>query len=539
MNIKNLKYSLSAFLLATGITLMSSGCTHQPKIESEVVEETALDLEVQKQIEEENALKNLLFDESVDSLCLYPAKLCQIKDSFPDWTTEEIYQKISNLVSSMPELKSIEIKDFSDESEYVGTFSKNDFDYLSKVLVHAEGLEELSIQLLEPCDLTFLNQLSNLKSLSLEFKNQDEDFCHVLANLTSLEKLSIALHSPKTDLSFLENLTALKELSLIGGIPTELYSNNFVSHIEVLERFSSLTSLTIKKLNLTDQDIQRLSHLTSLEKLDLSGNKTLTDLSALSNLSNLTYLDLSFNQISDIQVLSGFTNLEELDLSFNSITDITPIQSLTSLTILDVGSNEVSDIEGLANLDNLERFDAMVNHISDLSALSSLVNLEDLWLADNQITDLTPLANLKKLEHLTLDGNLITDITPIKDLTELGILDLCENQIDDITPLYSLSRLLFLSLNNNQITDLTPLVLLSRLSYLEINGNQITSIEPLKDLANLKELEIMDNPIEDISIITQFPALEVVDFTDQYGNSTRLYERQIEEIAEENKCLVK
>ena len=54
MDIKNLKYSFSVFMLATGITLMSSGCTHQPKIESEVVEETVLDLEEEKQLEEDN-----------------------------------------------------------------------------------------------------------------------------------------------------------------------------------------------------------------------------------------------------------------------------------------------------------------------------------------------------------------------------------------------------------------------------------------------------------------------------------------------------
>ena len=538
MNIKNLKYSLSAFLLATGITLMSSGCTYQSKTESEVVEETALDLERKKLIEEEGTLKNLLFDGSVNSFFLHPAKLRQIKESFPDWSTEEIYQKISDLLSSMLELKSVEIKDFSDQFEGVDTFSKDDLDYFSKVLVHAQGLEELSIQLLEPCDLTFLNQLPNLKVLSLEFKNQEEDLYHILANLTSLEKLTIALHSPKTDLSFLENLTALKELSLIGGIPTELYSNNFVFHTDVLERLSSLTSLTIKKLNLTDHDIQELSHLTSLKKLDLSGN-ILTDLSALSNLSNLIHLDLSFNQISDIQVLSGFRKLEELDLGFNSISDITPIQSLSSLTTLDIASNEVSDIEGLANLGNLKKINAMFNHISDISTLSSLVNLENLWLSDNQIMDLTPLANLKKLVHLTLDENLISDITPIKNLTDLRVLDLSKNQIDDLTPLNSLSNLYFLFLNNNQITDLTPLALLSKLSYLDINENQITSIAPLKHLASLEELGIKDNPIEDISIIAQFPALEQVSFTDQYGNSARLYGWEIKELAEENKCLVK
>lgn len=155
----------------------------------------------------------------------------------------------------MPELKRVEIKDFGDQFESASAFSKKDLDYLSKVLVNVQGLEELSIQLLEPCDLTFLDQLPNLKSRSLEFKNQEEELYDVLANLTSLEKLTITLHSSKTYLSFLENLSALKELLLTGGDPDELYSDCFVEHTDVLDRLFSLTSLTLKKLNLNDQDI--------------------------------------------------------------------------------------------------------------------------------------------------------------------------------------------------------------------------------------------------------------------------------------------
>lgn len=538
MDIKNLKYSFSVFMLATGITLMSSGCTHQPKIESEVVEETVLDLEEEKQLEEERMLKSLLFDGSVESFFLHPTKLSQIKESFPDWSTEELYQRISDLLISMPELKRVEIKDFGDQFESASAFSKKDLDYLSKVLVNVQGLEELSIQLLEPCDLTFLNQLPNLKSLSLEFKNQEEELYDVLANLTSLEKLTITLHSSKTDLSFLANLSALKELSLTGGDPDELYSDCFVEHTDVLDRLYSLTSLTLKKLNLNDQDIQGLSHLTSLEKLDLSGN-TLTDLCSLRNLRDLTYLDLSFNEISDIQVLSNFRKLEELDLSFNEISDITPIQFLFSLTILEIDSNEISDIEGLANLENLKKFGAMFNHISDISVLSSLVNLETLSLTDNQITDITPLANLKQLRLLTIEENQISDISPIKDLTSLLGLSLGKNQIEDVTSLASLSNLFSLYLDDNQITDITPLASLPNLSCLCVNENQITSIEPLKHLPCLEQLGIEGNPIEDMSTLAQFPALEQVDITDQYGNPTRLYEWEIEEIAEENKCLIK
>ena len=94
-------------------------------------------------------------------------------------------------------------------------------------------------------------------------------------------------------------------------------------------------------------------------------------------------------------------------------------------------------------------------------------------------------------------------------------------------------------MGKNQIEDVTSLASLPNLSWLCVNENQITSIEPLKHLPCLEQLGIEGNPIEDMSTLAQFPALEQVDITDQYGNPTRLYEWEIEEIAEENKCLIK
>ena len=55
---------------------------------------------------------------------LHPTKLNQIKESFPEWSTEELYQRISDLLISMPELKRVEIKDFGDQFESASAFSK-------------------------------------------------------------------------------------------------------------------------------------------------------------------------------------------------------------------------------------------------------------------------------------------------------------------------------------------------------------------------------------------------------------------------------
>lgn len=542
MNIKNLKYSLSVFMLATGITLMSSGCTHQPKIESEVIEETVLDLEEEKQLEEERKLKNLLFGRNVESLSLSPDKIDRIKEVFADWSTDEIYQKINHSLKSNPELKKVSICDYKDDfGDKVLTFSEEELNYLFEGIVEIPRLEELSIQLFNSCDLDFLSQLPDLKSLSLDIETQENNENYLaLSTLSSLEQLNLKLHSTTIDLSFLENLIALEDLSLVGTIDEEGYSNNFITHIEALENLHQLKSLTLERVNLTDQDTHSLSALTSLENLNLSDNH-ISDLSSLEFLTNLKSLDLSRNEISDIQLLSHFRELEKLDVAVNHIQDITPIRSLSSLTSLNIGGNEISDIEGLADLTNLTALSAFSNYISDIEPLSSLYKLNMLSLSFNEIEDIRFLANLYQLETLFLEKNQITDISSIMHLPKLSFLYLNGNQIEDIPTLASTesSALQTLHLEDNQVTDITPLSSYPELCELSLVGNQITSIEPLKNLSHLEDLNFSDNPVEDISPLAQFPALEEVEFTNEYGYSDWLYDDEIREVAKENKCLVK
>jgi Leucine-rich repeat (LRR) protein len=142
----------------------------------------------------------------------------------------------------------------------------------------------------------------------------------------------IALHLDSlklADISFLKNLTGLKQLILRG------------SHIK---------------------DIGNLANLGNLTYLDLKKNQ-ISDVSpGLHNLKQLTHLILRWNKITDISFLKPLGTLEELDLSENDISDVSCIKDLTHLRKLDLDFNKITILpEDIAFLKKLERLSILGN----------------------------------------------------------------------------------------------------------------------------------------------------------------------------------
>lgn len=156
---------------------------------------------------------------------------------------------------------------------------------------------------------------SNLESAvrsALSLGPSDDLPCGQLAELTSLQADAAGI----TDLSGIQNLVGLVDLSLRDNLVT---------------------------------DVGPLSGLSNLTSLDLYAN-SISDISPLGGLTSLTTLDLGFNQAVEITPLAGLTSLEFLLLEGNGVTDVSPLQGLTSLVALDLGGNPVSEIQPL--LDN-------------------------------------------------------------------------------------------------------------------------------------------------------------------------------------------
>ena len=165
------------------------------------------------------------------------------------------------------------------------------------------------------------------------------------------------------DLKGLDTLNYLDELSI--------HSVRQISNWSELAASSGLKNL--KKLNITNSDIDNLTSLTSLtqlESLDISNNQ-ISELPSLAGLTELGSLDISNNQVSDLTPLAGLTKLWSLEISNNQVSDLTPLAGLTTLKYLYMENNQVSSLAGLEKLTSLSSIHAAGNPLTDTSALNT------------------------------------------------------------------------------------------------------------------------------------------------------------------------
>lgn len=209
--------------------------------------------------------------------------------------------------------------------------------------------------------------------------------------------------------------------------------------------------------------------------------------------------------IRSIEDLKYFTSLERLDLYGNRISDISVLKHLTNLKYLDLSHNfssiYVGDREGMV-----------------LEPLRNLTRLEVLYLDKNFISDINPLSSLVSLKRLSLKQNRISDVSPLKRCVNLEYLDLSKNYheaseqeyygVEDLTELANLQKLVYIDISFNTVEDITPLSVLSNLEVLLAGDNWIEDIECLRGHEKLRELDVHLNMISYFDAILEMPSLK-------------------------------
>ncbi|KAL9595696.1 MAG: hypothetical protein Q9219_006292 [cf. Caloplaca sp. 3 TL-2023] len=218
-----------------------------------------------------------------------------------------------------------------------------------------------------------------------------------------------------------------------------------------------------------DADHQQHGNIfSSLQFLDLHGNKLHALPSTLRNLGSLTILNLSRNCLGHstsevFDVISDIPSLRELYLAENGFSGLCPsLSQCSKLEILDLHSNGFTDLPaGLSECKALRRLDVSVNKISrtppgDLPNLAVFnismnpIDIDDILtnLAASKLTDLDIstcriefLPALKSrypnLTSVTANENRISTID-VESLKGLEVLDLRRNDLRSLPPELSL-----------------------------------------------------------------------------------------------------
>ncbi len=132
------------------------------------------------------------------------------------------------------------------------------------------------------------------------------------------------------------------------------------------------TSLDLSSCGLSKL-LPQISECRWLKKLNLSGNKKVSDLSPLKDLFNLQELNISFTQVSDLSPLKGLQRLEVLDAHSTQVSDLSPLKGLQKLHIFNAHFTQVTDLLPLKDLERLQILDVTSTRVSDLSPLKNFI----------------------------------------------------------------------------------------------------------------------------------------------------------------------
>ncbi|XP_041006137.1 uncharacterized protein LOC121250939 [Juglans microcarpa x Juglans regia] len=263
--------------------------------------------------------------------------------------------------------------------------------------------------------------LSSLGSLILSGCSELDKMPEDLRSMECLKELDTNVTSIRQVPSSILHVKSLKRLYLNGckGLGPKSWDLLFCCCICHL---SSLLLLDLGDCNLSDGAMPRdLRGLSSLETLNLRGNKFRSIPYSVCHLSSLLFLDLSECDLSDGAIpsdLRALSSLQTLNLRGNKFTCIpNSICHLSSLQLLDLSDCNLSDgaipsdLRGLSSIGRLDlsrnKFRSIPDSISHLSSLTML-DLSDCNLSNEAIP--SDLSGLSSLLSLDLSGNNFSSI---------------------------------------------------------------------------------------------------------------------------------
>ncbi|XP_056094989.1 transforming growth factor beta activator LRRC32 [Rhinichthys klamathensis goyatoka] len=257
--------------------------------------------------------------------------------------------------------------------------------------------------------------------------------------------------------------------------------------------------------------------LTSVRRLDLSGNGLFTDMSDffLNDAPVLTNLSLDGNSITKIgrSTFNGSQALKNIDLNNNVIIEIEEgaFEFLTGLSNLDLSMNSISCITDF-NLVQLKTLNLSKNSLTNFQADDSdqEFELQYLDLRENKILYFPVLPQRNKLIYLDLSRNLLRSVNcsgPLEELENLKDsgylmtdpdkpLSLCVNKRHQDFP-----SLLYLDLSFNQLKAVPPsfFTSMTALETLNISNNCLESFIVDDGLNSLETLDISSNNLQNLS----------------------------------------
>ncbi|XP_034925715.1 receptor-like protein EIX2 isoform X2 [Populus alba] len=320
-----------------------------------------------------------------------------------------------------------------------------------------------------------LLELQHLNYLDLSLNNLDESIMDFIGSLSSLRYLNLSYNLFTVTIPYhLKNLSRLQSLDLSYSFDASVENLGWLSHLSSLEHLDLSGSDLSKLQGLVPDGFRKMSALT---KLVLSRNQLEGGIPRfLGEMCSLHTLDLCHNnltgELSDLtRNLSGRTesSLEILRLCQNQLHgSLTDIARFSSLRELDISNNQLNGSipESIGFLSKLDYFDVSFNSLQGLVSgghFSNLSNLKHLDLSYNSLvlrfkSDWDPAF---QLNNIHLSSCHLGPCFPkwLRTQIKVRLLDISSASISDIVPNWFrnlLPKLAFLNISHNLMRGTLP-----------------------------------------------------------------------------------
>ncbi|XP_052303304.1 receptor-like protein EIX2 isoform X8 [Populus trichocarpa] len=320
-----------------------------------------------------------------------------------------------------------------------------------------------------------LLELQHLNYLDLSLNNLDESIMDFIGSLSSLRYLNLSYNLFTVTIPYhLKNLSRLQSLDLSYSFDASVENLGWLSHLSSLEHLDLSGSDLSKLQGLVPDGFRKMSALTNLV---LSRNQLEGGIPrSLGEMCSLHTLDLCHNnltgELSDLtRNLYGRTesSLEILRLCQNQLRgSLTDIARFSSLRELDISNNQLngSILESIGFLSKLDYFDVSFNSLQGLVSgghFSNLSKLKHLDLSYNSLvlrfkSDWDPAFQLKNIH---LSSCHLGPCFPkwLRTQIKVRLLDISSASISDTVPNWFwnlLPKLAFLNISHNLMRGTLP-----------------------------------------------------------------------------------